>query len=152
MSFTCLGDELDRLCPFASLCNRTSWPRPTPPTYHRGSGRPPSCTPVTQFRNAASVQHHENLSTCLVPVPRPPPHILSQWHFDKDKSLLVLKGICIYKSGERILTWDLGDREWSRLHHRHAEWFLASCRTFLDRNFLTEKITMLDMGHRSKVC
>lgn len=45
--------------------------------------------PVRQFRNATSVQHHENLSTFLVYLFCS--YILLQWPSDKDKSLLGFK-------------------------------------------------------------
>lgn len=154
MSFTCLGDELDRLCPFASLCNRTGGQDLHPPRIagtvgaHLPAPPPVSSETLLLFNTMKTWPLVWFLGCWVLFFFFFPPYILSQWHFDKDKSLLVLKGICIYKSGERILTWDLGDGEWSRLSHRQAEWFLANCRTFLDCNFLTEKI-MLDMVHRS---
>ena len=113
-------------------------------------GYPPSCSPFRQLGNATSVQPHENLSACLVCVFCP--YILSHGVLTKTNLPLVLKGICIYKFGERILTWNLGDWEWSWLSHRRAEWFLESWRIFVDCNLLIEKITKLDVVHGSNLC
>lgn len=155
MSFTCLRDEWDwgppaRLSPFTSLWNMASGQDLVLRTPRWDSGYPPSCSPSRQLANATSVQPHENLSTCLVCVFCS--YILSHGVLTKINLSLVLKGICIYKFGERILTWDLGDWEWSWLSHRHAEWFLENWRIFVDCNFLIEKIIKLDVVHRSKLC
>lgn len=123
------------------------WARPSAPHARRDSGYPPSCSPSRQL---ASAQPQENLSICLVCVFCS--YILSHGVLTKINLSLVLKGICIYKFGERILTWDLGDWEWPWLSRRRAEWFLENWRIFVDCKFLIEKIIKLDVVHRSKLC
>lgn len=155
MSFTCFRDEFDwpspqSPSPFTSLWNmtsgETSWPphiagplathlpAPRSPVWQccfcSTRGRP-ECSPGLYFFSLMS----SNSGTLT-----------------KINLSSILKGLYIYKLSERILTWDLGDGEWSWLRRRHAEGFLASWRTFLDSNFLIEEITELDTVHRSKLC
>lgn len=156
MSFTCLRDELDwpppqSPSPFTSLCNMTSRETSRPPhiagplaahlpvprspvrqcCFCSTRGRP-ECSPGLYFFFSLMYSHSGTLTEIN----------LSS----------ILKGLYIYKLGERILTWDLGAGEWSWLRRRHAEGFLARWRTFLDSNFLIEEISELDTVHRSKLC
>lgn len=155
MSFTCLRDEfhwppLQSLAAFTRLWNttggETSWPPHIAGTLVTPFPTPPSDSSemlllfntrktwaLVWFVFFALISSHSGTLT-------------------KINLSLTLKGAYIYKFCERILTWDRGDGEWSWFKHRHAEGFLESYGTFLDLNFLIEKMTGLDIGHTSQNC
>lgn len=116
MSFTCLRDECNWSPPKSvSIHQPLNYHKRgdlMAPTHCRDSGYPPSCTPRTIQKS------------CFCSAPRKPEH-LSGVYFSsltssprgtltKTNLSPILKGFYIYKPGERILTWDLGDGEWSR--------------------------------------
>lgn len=119
MSFTCWRDE----------CN---WPPPksvsihqplnyhkqgdlVAPTHGRDSGYPPSCTPLTVQKScfcSAPQKPERSSGAYFSSLASSPSGTLTKTNLSP-----ILKGFYIYKFGERILTRDLGDGEWSRLRH-----------------------------------